>query len=105
MEWREIDYNACSAGDKRRIDVAILLSLQSIVAQRSASSSNLVVFDELFDSLDNVGIERVINLLHEEAREKMVFVISHIQELADYFDNVIVVKNRGGESFLEISRG
>jgi len=97
----EINYSSFSAGEKRKIDVAILLALQNLIFQRSASGCNLVVFDEVFDALDRVGIERVVNLLSEESKEKSIFVISHIQELQDYFDKVIIVKNKNGISELE----
>lgn len=97
----EIDYCSFSAGEKRKIDVAILLALQNLIFERSASSCNMVVFDEVFDSLDKVGIERVINLLQEEAKDKSIYVISHISELADYFDNTIIIKNKDGISELE----
>jgi DNA repair exonuclease SbcCD ATPase subunit len=96
-----VDYAACSSGEKRRMDVAILLSLQSLIFERSASNSNLIVFDEVFDSLDTIGIERVVNLLSEEASEKAIFCVSHINELRDYFQNIIIVKKKDGISYLE----
>jgi len=96
----EVKYESCSAGEKRRIDVSVLLSLQSLMSRRAVSTFDFVVFDEVFDSLDSVGIERVIRLLEEEARNKVVFVISHIDSLKDYFDNVILIEKREGISYL-----
>jgi len=93
-----IDYAGCSGGEKRRLDVAILLALQSLIYERSASSCNLVVLDEVFDALDRVGVERVVNLLNEEAREKAIYVISHISEFRDYFENEVLIRKEGGES-------
>ena len=98
----EVDYKNCSSGEKRRIDVSILLALQNLIFARSASSSNLIIFDEVFDSLDRIGIERVINLLEEESKDKTIFVISHIADLQSYFNNCIIVKNTNGVSSLEI---
>jgi len=79
-----------------------LLALQNLIFARSASSSNLVIFDEVFDSLDRIGVERSINLLQEESKNKTIFVISHISDLESYFDNCIIVKNTNGVSSLEI---
>ena len=63
----------------------------------------MVIFDEVFDALDRTGIERVINLLNEESKTKAIFVISHLQELEDYFDNCIrVFKNKEGFSEVEV---
>ena len=38
------------------------------------------------------GVERLADLLHEFAREKAVYVISHKIEMADHFDNIIRVR-------------
>jgi DNA repair exonuclease SbcCD ATPase subunit len=87
-----VPYDSCSGGERRRIDVAILLSLQNLIFKRSVKSCNLVVLDEVFENLDQPGIERVVNLLTEESKDKAVFVISHTSELASWFSNQIVVK-------------
>jgi len=99
-----IDYRLCSSGEKGRIDAAILLALQSLIFERSASSSNLVVLDEVFEHLDIVGIERTVNLLAEEAKDKAIFVISHQNELQDYFENSIIVY-KGKDGFSRIREG
>ena len=97
---QDIQYEDCSSGEKARIDVSILLALQSMVFNRSANNSNMVIFDEVFEHLDIVGIERTVNLLKEEAEDKAIFVISHQNELRDYFDNQIIIENKNGESRL-----
>jgi len=102
MENSKIDYSLCSAGEKRRIDIAILLALQSLVFERNAKNCNLLVFDEVFDSLDRTGVERVVNLLNEEAKQKTIYVISHMQEFRDFFENeIIVCKENGISSIIE----
>jgi len=60
-----------------------------------------VIFDEIFEHLDGVGIERMVNLLKEEAIDKAIFVISHQNEFQDYFDNVLIVRKKDGESRLQ----
>jgi DNA repair exonuclease SbcCD ATPase subunit len=96
----KIDYSSCSSGEKRRIDVAILLALQSLVYERGASNSNLIILDEVFDSLDRTGIERVSSLLMEEATDKLVYVISHVSEFRDYFSRELFVSKKNGFSTL-----
>jgi len=95
-----IDYAACSSGEKRRIDVAILLALQSLVYERGASNSNLIVLDEVFDSLDRVGIERAVALLAEESSDKLIYVISHLSEFRDYFQKELLITKENGFSNL-----
>jgi len=100
MAGNRIDYASCSSGEKRRIDVAILLALQSLVYERGAANSNLIVLDEVFDSLDRVGIERVVALLSEEASEKLIYVISHLSEFRDYFQRELIIAKSGKYSSL-----
>jgi DNA repair exonuclease SbcCD ATPase subunit len=97
MGEETVAYENCSSGEKGRIDVAILLALQNLIFSRSANNCNLVVFDEVFEHLDITGVERVVNLLREEAQDKAILVISHQNELRDYFDNqILVVKDENG---------
>ena len=98
----EVAYENCSSGEKGRIDVSILLALQNLIFSRNANNSNLVIFDEVFEHLDITGVERVVNLLREEADDKAILVISHQNELRDYFDNqILVVKDENGVSRVE----
>lgn len=95
-----VEYASCSSGEKRRVDVAILLALQSLVFERGACSSNLIILDEVFDSLDTTGVERVVALLSEEAKDKVIFVVSHMAEFRDYFNTELLVKKSGDRSYL-----
>lgn len=94
-------YAANSAGEKKRVDLAVNLALQDLVAARSNKSLNIAIFDEIFDSLDQNGIESVIDLLQELATEKSsIFVISHNPHLQAVFSNVITVVKKDGYSTL-----
>ena len=100
-DGRQTKYKSYSSGEKGRIDSAILLALQSLVFERAGSCSNIVIFDEVFEHLDTVGIERAVNLLSEEAKDKAIFVVSHHNEFQDYFDNFITIRKKKGISVLE----
>lgn len=90
------DYDSLSSGEQRRFDVALSLSLQDYVS--SNSGINVLFLDEIFDSLDAVGVDKVMTLLKEKSKQySSVFVISHSTELKDNFDNEIkVVKTESG---------
>ena len=95
------EYIANSAGEKKRVDLAINLALQDLVASRSNKSLNIAVFDEVFDGLDQSGIESVIELLQDIVKDKSsVFVISHNPHLQFMFSNVITVVKKNGYSTL-----
>ena len=60
------------------------------------------MFDEVFDALDETGVEQVIELLQELSKEKSsIFVISHNDHLKSYFTNIITVTKKDGFSTIE----
>lgn len=66
-------YKATSQGERRRLDVALLLAF---------AGSGTLFFDEVFDALDTDGLEAVIQVLGELSAERCVVVITHSEELA-----------------------
>ena len=96
------DYVSNSAGERKRIDLSINLALQDLIASRSTKKLNIAVFDEVFDSLDENGVDGVISLLQELAQEKStILVVSHNEYLKSFFTNVITVVKKCGFSMLK----
>lgn len=93
-------YQANSEGEKKRIDLAISLAIQDLVISRTNLSTNLVIYDEVFDALDGIGSENVISLLKERLETVgTIFVITHSDHLKPLFEEVITVtKTKQGES-------
>lgn len=95
-------YISNSGGERKRIDVAVNMALQDLVAARSNKKLNIVFYDEVFDALDNVGCECVIELLQEVSKDKSsVFVITHNDNLKSYFNNSITVVKKNKFSSLK----
>lgn len=95
-------YQANSEGEKKRIDLAISLAIQDLVLKRSEISTNVVVYDEVFDALDSVGSENVIGLLKERLETvDTILVVTHSEHLKPLFEQVVtVVKDKDGMSRL-----
>ena len=91
------NYNSRSSGERRRVDISVSLALRSIIRTENVSP---VIYDEVFDALDESGIEQVMNILNKEAMDKVVFVITQRDELKELFDNRIVVEKREGVSYI-----
>lgn len=93
-------YKALSGGEKRRLDVIIILALQKFILEHSGVSSNLIVFDEIFDGLDTKGIELVIGCLDSLFGEDVcTYIITHRDDFKSMFDQIItVIKDKGGIS-------
>ena len=84
-------YSSFSEGEKQRIDLALLFTWRTIAKMKNSASTNLLLLDEVFDSsLDNNGVDYVMNLLQTIGEETNVFVISHKgDQLFDKFRNQI----------------
>lgn len=70
-------YDACSVGQRRRIDVALLIGLARISHAAHGLTDGTLFFDEVFDILDPVGVEAVCDALIDLSRDRCVVVISH----------------------------
>lgn len=91
-------FAALSGGEKRKVRLACALALQDLVASRATKPIELWIGDEIDDALDEAGLERLMGVLEEKAREKgTVLVISH-NSLSDYIRETVTVKMEGGRS-------
>lgn len=97
-------YGALSAGEKRRVDIAISLALQDLVMGKSDLQINTLYYDEVFENLDEVGCENTIELLKDRTDlASSIYVITHNEKLKSLFNNVITVIKEDGFSRVEES--
>jgi len=94
----EMDYGQLSGGEKRRLDVAVLLALGDLFQVRFQHSVSIRVFDEVCENLDSSGIESLMIILAEKSRDSGVYVISHSQDMPDFSKVVVVKKGLNGVS-------
>lgn len=69
-------YHGASGGERRRIDVAVMLALAEIAAV-DGDETGTMFFDEVFDALDDDGVTAVCSVLEDLARTRCVVVITH----------------------------
>ena len=87
----EFSYANFSEGDKMRIDLALLFTWRQIAKLKNSTNTNLLILDEVCDSsLDGVGTDEFLKLIHDVGSDTNVFVISHKgDQLFDKFRSVI----------------
>ena len=90
-------YKASSGGERRRIDVSLLLALAEVAQAAHGSEAGTIFADEVFDALDNVGLERVADVLQELAQDRTVVVISHNPDLQQALRPVMWLDVMDGE--------
>ena len=95
-------YENLSGGEKTRCDIIIQLALRDLLSDIINIRSNIIVFDEVFDALDSLGCEKIINLLYNELKDiSSVYIITHRLDLPISNDNIItVIKDDNGLSHI-----
>jgi len=103
----QVSYYTFSEGEKKRIDMSILLAFIDIAKTICNWNTNLLIFDELLDSaVDDDGLEQIIDCLRnivKGKRNKSVYVISHRMRDSDQFDNTTILQKIQGFSSLSES--
>lgn len=93
-------YSSFSAGEKMRIDVALMFTFRALAKMRNAFGCNLLLLDEICDaSLDSSGIDLLMNILGDvEFDTTNMFVISHGNKelFEERFDGLYEVYKRDG---------
>lgn len=90
MRSRHIDdfkYSNFSEGEKKRIDLALMLTWRDVAKKKNSMSTNLLLLDEVFDSaLDTEGSEafaKIIKMMYDQN----VIIITHKPEIADKLES------------------
>lgn len=92
-------FGLISGGEKRKVRISTALALQDLVATRATKPIDIFIGDEIDDALDSAGLERLMVILEEKAKERgSVFIISH-NDLKDMVRNVLTIeKTASGET-------
>ena len=63
-------------------------------------SSNIIVLDEIFDNLDAVGCQRVLNVIAKKLSDiDSIYIVTHHSDIDLPIDNeIVVIKNENGIS-------
>lgn len=95
----DFTYDSFSEGEKKRIDLALLLTWRAVARLKNSASCNLLVLDEVFDSsLDAAGTEEFLKIIHS-LEQANIFVISHKTDtLIDKFPHVLTFEKQRGFS-------
>lgn len=96
-------YSSFSEGEKLRITLSIMLAWRAVAKLRNSVSTNLLVLDETLDgAMDGVGVENLIETLHNLNADDNIFVISHRgDQFGDKFESHI--KFQKVKNFSEIA--
>jgi DNA repair exonuclease SbcCD ATPase subunit len=103
---RELSFGSLSNGQKARVNFALSLAFGDLL-QEIHQKINIQLFDEVLDiGLDAHGVSSASRLLKQKARKEglAIFMITHRDELANAFDNQLIVRQKDGFSYIETTK-
>jgi len=88
----DLDFKDLSGGEQRRVDMIIQCSLRDLARNQRGLSCNMLVLDEVFDYLDALGIETMVQFIEEEIKGvNTMFITTHQKDINIDFDSMIEV--------------
>ena len=94
-------FRSLSGGEKRKVRLSTYLALQDLVSSRASKPINLLIADEIDQAVDKSGLERLMSVLTEKAKERgTAIVISHT-DLKSWISNSVTVVKEEGMSRME----
>lgn len=95
---RIVQYISLSGGEKRKINLSIVLALKDLLMLTDKDQSDLLFFDEVAENLDEEGVTGLYQLLQEIKKDKTIFVITHnkyLKTLLDSAKRISIIKEKG----------
>ena len=80
---KDIKYYALSSGQKGRINLALSQAFAHIMSLNSGRTPSLVFLDEVTSNIDVQGVNGIINMIQELAKDKQVWLVTHHDDLLD----------------------
>lgn len=87
-------FEILSGGEQQKVDLILQFAIRDMMCKYLDFSCNIIVLDEIFDQLDNVSCERVLDLISTKLNDiESIFIISHrADELQIPSDSEIIVE-------------
>lgn len=85
-------YETYSGGEKFRIDFAFHIGLSKFLSKRANNNIEFFMIDEGLGSQDDEGKDNFITIVNQiRGMFKQIFIITHIEEIKDVFDEKIII--------------
>lgn len=103
IAFNEKEYEVLSGGEKQKVDVIIQLAIRKVLMKYTNINANIISMDEIFDNLDDIGSENILNLLTNIISVPSIYIISHHSEIPIPYDSQIIVKkNSKGSTAIQL---
>lgn len=104
ISYNNKEYEALSGGERQKVDLIIQFAIRDMLCRHTSFSSNIIVMDEIFDNLDDIGCQKILDLITTKLYDiSSIFIISHHgNELnIPYDDKIKIIKDNDGVTRLD----
>jgi len=99
-----VKYRDISSGEKMRVSFAFRIGNSMRCSYTKGCKFDFLIIDEIH-ALDPEGLEEFVDIIKNLSKIfKHVIVISHLQEIKEYFSTQILVTQKGTDSTVKITR-
>ncbi len=89
----EVPKPVISGGEEDLCNLVLRLAISQMIADRAGQAFSLLILDEIFGSLDDTRRGNVVDLLRRlNDRFEQVIVITHVEQIREGMDRVLVVR-------------
>lgn len=86
-------YDSLSGGERRKVDIAVMLAQRDLSSYLAGMSCNILILDEVLESLDESATQVCLSLLEQQANNvDSMFIISHNNYALPVDSKITVVK-------------
>ena len=88
------EYESLSGGERQKVDLIIQFAIRDMLCKHTSFSSNILILDEIFDNLDDVGCQKLLDLITTKLYDiSSIFIITHHgNELNIPYDDIIKIE-------------
>lgn len=89
-----VPFEDLSGGQQQAVNIATAFAVHDIVSE--GKICNLLIMDELFESLDKDNVEIMSELIQDKAKDKSLFLITHNPQFSPTNANIININYKHG---------
>lgn len=103
ITYLDKEYESLSGGEKQKIDIIVQFAIRDMLSQFLNFSSNILVLDEIFDNLDSVGCQKLLDMISNKLNDiEGIYIITHHNDIDIPCDKeLVIVKDEKGVSRLQ----
>ena len=91
--YNDKQYENLSGGEKQKVDLIIQFAIRDMLSNYLDFSSNILVLDEIFDNLDDIGCQRVLNMISSKLTDiENIFITTHHSDISIPYDNELIIE-------------